>query len=531
VTQLTSGRSRRVVGMVVLTIALGVAGFGARQQLDSSQLLQQVLARIKASGMDALSDSALFIKAAKGLVHELNDPYAELYSPDQLADFRRNSLGNDYAGLGLGIESLNDSITITAVFVGTPAASSGVQRGDRIVAVDTTGVVGWSTVNVSKRLTGAIGTKVRLTLIRSGEAQPVTDELTRATVHVPSVPYTLMFDDHVGYVPLVRVNETATDELKGALMQLREQGARAYVLDLRGNPGGQLDQALDASNLFLDRGTLLATVHSRAAAPEVYVAHATPLDRRAPIVILEDGYTASAAEIIAGALQDHDRALVVGMPSFGKGLVQTMIPLDDGWLLKMTTGRWYTPSGRSIHRDRPFENGHFVSQDSAPLGRTAAAVRAGRPVVRSQAGRTLYGGGGIVPDVIVPMDTLSDREQHVLGALRPRASTARAVLYGLARDLKASIGTSFAPRPEWRAMYSSRLRSAGIAISPAQLDSAAGFIDELIADRVVDIAFGDSAAFRRSSVHDQQFRRALELLTHARDLPSLLKADSTGADG
>ncbi len=518
---LTGWTARAVLAVATV---LGVGLIAAREQPDTAQLFEKVLARIKASSIEPLPDSALFIKAARGLVRELNDPYADLYSPAQLAEFKRNALGNDYAGLGLGIEDLNDSVTITAVFPGTPAMASGIQRGDRIISVDGTRVVGWSTDNVSTRLTGAPGTKVQITLIRAGVMSPVSVQMARAVVHVPSVPYALLFDGHIGYVPLLRVNETATAEIRSALKQLRAHGATAYVLDLRGNPGGQLDQALDASSLFLNQGTLLATVRSRAPTPETYLSGQMGIERSAPLVVLEDGYTASAAEIIAGALQDHDRALVIGMPSFGKGLVQTMIPLEDGWLLKMTTGRWYTPSGRSIHRPRPYEDGHFVSEDSAPLGRTAAEIRAGRPVVRSDAGRILYGGGGIVPDVVVPMDTLSSAQQHLMAALQAHAGMARAILYAVARDVKATVTAQFTPQAEWRAMYVARLRIAGITLNPALMDSAGTFVDDLIAERIANIAFGDSAAFRRSVIHDAQFQRALALLDQAPDVQSLLAA-------
>jgi carboxyl-terminal processing protease len=265
-------------------------------------------------------------------------------------------------------------------------------------------------------------------------------------------------------------------------------------------------------------------VRSRSTTPEVYQATSPPIVRGMPMVILQDGYTASAAEIIAGALQDHDRALVVGMPSFGKGLVQTAFPLADGWLLKMTTGKWFTPSGRSIHRDRPFANGRFVTVDTPPLGRTATAIRAGRPRVQSDAGRVLYGGGGIVPDVIVPADTLTDPEQHLMVALRAHGSTAGVVLYRLARDLQGTVRADFAPSPAWRDLYAARLRTAGVVLNRALIDSAGPMVDDLIAGQLDEIAFGDSAAFTRSSVHDLQFLRAVKLLDGAHDLTSLLDA-------
>jgi carboxyl-terminal processing protease len=515
----------RVATALLATGVLALGAIGARHQLDNAELLDKVFQLIKTADVDSFPDSTLYIKAARGLVHELNDPYAELYSPQEWAEFTRDALGNDYAGLGLGIESLSDSVTVTTVFPRSPAALFGVRRGDRIIAVAGASVVGMTTDQVSNRLMGIAGTRVQITLARAGSATPVIADIPRAVVHVPSVPYALMFG-RVGYVPLLRVNESTAEEVRDALQRLHDEGATSYVLDLRGNPGGQLDQALDASSLFLDRGKVLASVRSREAQPEVYTARQAPVERSAPIVVLEDGYTASAAEIIAGALQDHDRALVLGMPSFGKGLVQTTIPLESGWLLKMTTGRWFTPSGRSIHRDRPFANGNFLDVDSAPLGRTAAAVRAGRPTVHSDDGRILYGGGGIVPDVVVPMDTLSTAEQHFVESLEGHGATASAVMYSLARRLALSATPTFTVQPDWVATYAKQMRAAGVDLDPALLDSARALVSDLIADRVAGIAFGDSAVFRRDAVHDAQFQRAIRLLDASPTVQALLTAAS-----
>jgi carboxyl-terminal processing protease len=516
---------QRIGSAVVATGVLALGLIGARHQGDTAHLLDAVFQLIKTADVDSFPDSTLYIKAARGLVRELNDPYAELYSPEQWAEFTRNALGNDYAGLGLGIESLSDTVTITTVFPHSPAALFGIRRGDRVIAIAGTRVVGMTTDEVSKRLMGIAGTRVQIALARAGSATPVIEDVPRAVVHVPSVPYALMFG-HVGYVPLLRVNESATEEVRTALEHLHDEGATSYILDLRGNPGGQLDQALDASNLFLDRGKVLATVRSREPRPEVYVARQAPVERTAPVIVLEDGYTASAAEIIAGALQDHDRALVLGMPSFGKGLVQTTIPLESGWLLKMTTARWFTPSGRSIHRFRPFANGRFLEEDSVALGRTAAAIRAGRPTVHSDAGRILYGGGGIVPDVVVPMDTLSRAEQHFVEALEGHGSTARGVLYSMARQLALSATPGFTVPRNWVAMYASQMQTAGVNLNPALLDSARTLVSDLIGDRVAGIAFGDSTVFRRDAVHDAQFQRAIQLLGASPTVQALLTAAS-----
>jgi carboxyl-terminal processing protease len=521
--------TKRLIGMAAVAGVLAVAAVGARKAPGDESIFNQVIQRVRESGVDSLGDSTLFLKAARGLVYELNDPYAQLFSPEQWDQFIRNSLGNDYAGLGIAIEQLSDSVTVTGVFPGTPAARAGVQRGDRLLMVDSTSVIKWTTDQVSHRLMGPEGSTVTVTLARAGAASPITVQLARAVVHTPSVPYTLMFDGHVGYLPLIRVSGNATADVRAALLRLREAGATSFILDLRGDPGGELGQSLAVSNLFLERGQVLATVRSRSAPPETYTASSRPVLVESPVVVLEDGYTASAAEIIAGALQDHDRALVVGMPSYGKGLVQSSFPLSGGWELKMTTGRWYTPSGRSIHRTREYADGRFVHPDSEP-GRSPDSIRAGRPIVHSDAGRVLYGGGGIVPDVIIPPDTLTSAEQHVVAILRRQIETTQATLYALGRDVARTVSPDFATRPEWGGLYATRLRGAGIAISPALADSANTFLSGLVAQRVAEIAFGDSAVFRRQSVHDAQLHRALDLLRESPNVSALLLAGRR-ADG
>jgi len=521
--------TKRLIGMAAVAVVLGIAAIGAKKTPGDALLLNQVIQRIRESSVDSLSDSTLLVKAARGLVYELNDPYAALYSREQWDEFIRNSLGNEYAGLGIAIEQLSDSVTVTGVFPGTPAAKAGVQRGDRILKVDSTNVTGWTTDQVSRRLMGAQGSVVHVTFARAGAASPVTVEMARAVVHPPSVPYVLMFDGHIGYVPLVRVSGSAASDVRAALARLRAAGATSFVLDLRGDPGGELGQSLAVSNLFLQRGQVLASVRSRSAPPETYSANEKPVLPDAPVVVLEDGYTASAAEIIAGALQDHDRGLVIGMPSYGKGLVQSSFPLDGGWELKMTTGRWYTPSGRSIHRTREYADGRFVHPDSEP-SRSPDSIRAGRPIVHSDGGRVLFGGGGIVPDVIVPPDTLTTAEQHVVAALRGQLVKTQATLYALGRDVARSVRPDFATRPEWGGLYAERLRAAGIPISPALADSANSFLSGLVAQRVAEIAFGDSAVFRRQSSHDAQLRRALDLLRDSPSVSTLLSA-ARRADG
>jgi carboxyl-terminal processing protease len=276
------------------------------------------------------------------------------------------------------------------------------------------------------------------------------------------------------------------------------------VLDVRGNGGGSLEEALMISNLFLPAGQELARVEYRERKADVYTARNTTLTTDLPMVVLTDGYSASASEIVAGALQDHDRALVLGTTSFGKGLVQQIYPLDGGWALKLTTGKWFTPSGRSIQLDR--------REDGTPVVDSAAA----RPEFQSDAGRVIYGGGGITPDLTVRLDTMDAAEREfsrVIGAKGPQVYVA---VYDQALAVKDAAAPDFTVTPAWRDALFARLEEAEVPVTRAQFDAARPLIDRLLEQRVAALAFGDSAAFRRMAPEDAHIRAALDLLQQGR---------------
>ncbi|MDQ3515504.1 MAG: S41 family peptidase, partial [Gemmatimonadota bacterium] len=282
--------------------------------------------------VDTLNAAELYEKAARGLVHELNDPYTALLSPRDLAQFNAQT-GGRYGGLGMEIDLIADFVTVQRVFPHTPAEQSGVQEGDRITRIDTLDTRGWSTTQVSNALRGEPGTRVTVQFNRPGVADPINVRVTRSIIRVPAVRYAIMLENKYGYIPLLQFNETATNELSVAVRGLMTQGARGIILDLRGNPGGILDEALSVSNLFLREGQEVASMRGRGTDPQIFTARERPLSTDLPLVILQNGGSASASEIVAGALQDHDRALIVGTTSFGKGLVQTVYPLNGGYAL------------------------------------------------------------------------------------------------------------------------------------------------------------------------------------------------------
>ena len=519
-------RSRMaLMGTAVVVLPVVVGGFmlQRREATDAARLFAQVFARVAADAVDSVAPDAMYEKAARGLVRSLNDPYADLYSPQELASFSRNTLGNAYGGVGMLIEDQQGSFTVAKVYPHTPAEAGGVQLGDRIESVNGVSTKGMKLEGVSGRLTGSPGSSVKVTLSRAGVSQPIDAQFTRAVVHIPAVPFAVMLDDRIGYIPVQRFNETSGGEVETALRQLAGQGARAFVLDLRGNGGGDFDESLRMANLFLKRGQDIVTVRSRSEAPAVSRSVEQPTVPDAPLVVLTDGYTASASEIVAGALQDHDRGVVIGTTSFGKGLVQTLFTLEGGWALKMTTGKWYTPSGRSIQRERQLQaDGRLV--EVIPDSLETDSVRKARPTFKSDAGRTVYGGGGITPDVIVPADTVSNAEQVFLKALAPKSQESYLVLYRTALEQKGKVDAGFAVAPAWRDSVYTRLQKAGVQIQRAEFDAARALVDRDLERRIAAMSFGDSAAFRRTVSYDGQLRRAIELLRGSASQRELLAA-------
>jgi carboxyl-terminal processing protease len=518
-------RMRRFAIMgALLALPLAAGAFfsqGKQVVVDGSRLFAQVLQKIEDNAVDSLSRSAIYEKAARGLVKNLKDPYADLYSPEELASFQRNTLRNNYAGLGMQIEQQDDQVVVARVFPNTPAANGGLMAGDHIIFVDTTSVIGWKTQEVSAKLLGQPGTSVDVTVRRQGVSQPIKGRFTRAVIRVPAVPYTLVLDGSVGYIPLQAFNDAASEDVGRALLDLRGRGARSFVIDLRGNGGGSLDQALDISNLFLRAGQEISSVRHRGREPEVYTANRpSPLVDSMPVVVLEDGGTASASEIVAGSLQDHDRALVVGTTSFGKGLVQTLFPLEGGWAVKLTTGKWYTPSGRSIQAEHDrLEDDRFVeyARDSTRQ----------RPVFKSDAGRTILGGGGITPDITIVPDTAGPAERELGKAVAATFQAWYLTLYNYALELKPKLKPDFVITQEMRDEFFNRLIKAKVAVTRAQFDAAQEVVDRNLEQRLASLAFGDSTAFRRSIKQDEQLAKALELLARGPTQRQLLALAET----
>jgi carboxyl-terminal processing protease len=516
-------RFRTAAAATLLVIPIVAGGFLLQESPTraNAMLFDQVMSLVRNQYVDSMPAGAAYEKAARGLVKELNDPYSELLSPKESESFER-STGGRYGGTGMLLgEQGRGVIVVDRVFPNTPAEEAGVREGDHVVAVDSQSTASLEFAKVSDLLRGEPGSQVSVTYTRPGVAEPIKLRFTRRVVHIPAVAYSAVLGDHIGYIPLQTFNENAADEVADAMGHLVDQGAKGIVLDMRGNGGGIVDQALKTSSLFLRDGQEIASVHSRNQATEVLRSSGRHLALTVPLVVLVDEGSASATEIVAGALQDHDRALVVGTTSFGKGLVQSVYQLSGGYHLKITTGKWYTPSGRSIHRDRELlANGALVEVHPDSLG----ADTAKRPAFKSDGGRIVYGGGGIHPDIVVGDDTISTAEREFVRAAAPQGGAINTVLQNYALELKGSVARDFSVPSTWSAELMTRIASAGVKLDPKFQPAERTYLTRDLANRVARMSFGDAAAKARNASDDHQLSKAIELLEHNATQAQLLAA-------
>jgi carboxyl-terminal processing protease len=513
-------RTAAVATLLVVPIVAGGFLLQEPPARANAVLFDQVMSLVKNQYVDTLPIGATYEKAARGLVHELNDPYSELLSPVQSDAFNRD-VGGRYGGTGMSLsEPAAGVVIVERVFPNTPAEEAGVMEGDHIVAVDSVQVSTLASGKVADLLRGVPGTPVAVTYARPGVPELIKLHFTRRIVHVPAVAYASLLGDHIGYIPLQTFNENAAEEVQASVDTLVKQGAKGIVLDMRDNGGGIVDQALETSSLFLREGQEIVSVRSRNEGTETLRSSGKHLALSIPLVVMVDGGSASATEIVAGALQDHDRALVLGTTSFGKGLVQSVYSLNGGYHLKITTGKWFTPSGRSIHRERKLlPNGQFVEVHPDSMGSTALL-----PKFRSDLGRVVVGGGGIRPDVVVSDDTLSTLERDTFRSIAPKGQDINAVLQDYSLQLKGTVPRDFKAPPAWSDELMRRIAAKGVKIDPKYEASAKVLLTRDLENRVTRRSFGDAVAKARGIGDDHQLSRAVELLQQNSTQAKLLAA-------
>ena len=490
---LKNPRAIGVAGAItVASCALTVVFMNARYEGENEALFRDVLSVVNQRYIDAMPADSLLKHAALGLVDQLNDPYARLYSPAELAEFTSTNLGH-YGGIGLSLEERDGLTVVVQVFPNTPAERAGFQDGDVLTAVNGDSTRGWPLEKTTGRLRGPIGSKVNVTFRSENDSKPHVVELERAQVRVPAVPYEMLVGT-VGYIPINSFAETTGAEVSAAVQRLQKQGAKSFLVDLRGNGGGVVEQAVQTADVFLKDDLLIATQRERADVTTYRTDDDADL-RPMPLIVLVDEGTASASEIVAAALQDHGRAAVVGEPTFGKGIVQSTFRVANGHVLKLTTGEWLTPSGKSLHRRRQ-PGGRGTVKDSA----------------------------GVDPDVIVRNDTLTQGERALVEALRPYGREFYLAYSGLAKEQKEAITDAKKVSPALHNELFQRMKSRGIDISREVYDEGSSYVDFLMRSRAASYRWGNARAKLEMMDRDPQMQKALALLAEHRTDATLIAA-------
>lgn len=508
-------RTRAISASLLFGTALAVGGWWIGQERvqppelsavrtpeQGARLFEQVYGYIATQYVDSLPLDSLYRKAVAGLVEELNDPYSA-FLPESRMRRLESQIAGHYGGVGMQVDIRDGWLTVMEPYPGTPADRAGVLAGDRIVAIEEESTNTLSLDEVSRLLRGEPGSKVSFTIERFG-VHRFDVSLEREAVVRRAVPRVVMLRPGVGYVDVNVFGENTANELRLALDSLNHLGAHSVVLDLRGNPGGLLEQGVAVSELFLDPDKRIVELRGRpGVAPEQVVARDPQWWPKLAVAVLVDGNSASASEIVAGALQDHDRAIVVGHTSYGKGSAQTIFPMNTGGALRITTARWYTPLGRSI------------SQLVDTSGARAAALDTTRPRFTTAMGRTVFGGGGIVPDVVAGDAELPVAVQQFVRSLGTQTASYRDAVSRVALTLRQQERFTTPMQPVTRAMVDevwTEMQRRNLRIVRAEFDSAAPWIGRALGYEATRLTFGSDAEFMRRSEDDASIARALRLL-------------------
>lgn len=467
--------NKLILASIPLVLAIGVVGgiflgkvFYNGQLSPQEEKMRTIMALIENEYVDDVSLDSIMEGTFSGLLSQL-DPHS-VYIPAEDLTAVTDELEGSFSGVGVSFQIISDTVNIIEIVPGGPAESVGLQPGDKILKandVDLTGAAA-TTENVYRNLRGEKGSKVTLTIKRRNAKAPIAVAVTRGDVPQTSVDAKYMLSDEIGYVKVSKFARNTYQEFMNALQHLEAKGAKKFVIDLRGNSGGYLEQAVMMINEFLPPDRMIVYTKGKNPVNESYaISNGRGHYLNSEIVVMTDEFSASASEIFAGAIQDNDRGLVIGRRTFGKGLVQNQLPLNDSSAIRLTVARYYTPSGRSIQKEyklgeggkydldlsQRFAHGEFYSADSIKLDKTKEyATTTGRPV---------YGGGGIMPDFFVPEDSTGITNYYISvsngGMLRDYA-------YKMADQLRGKI-----PSNATKAQYLKALPSDEVLLQ--------GFVD------------------------------------------------------
>ncbi len=404
---LVLGASALLGGLYGPSVRATAAGSDDLQ--DSVKSFTRVLSVVERNYADPVDvDKSIYDGAIPGMLHVL-DPHSNFFDPQQYALFREEQEGK-YYGVGMTVAPRENQTVVLAPFMASPAAKAGIRPGDTILQVDGKNCTGLTTTQVADMLKGAKGTTVHISLGREGWEKPIEVTVVRDEIPRPGVEFSEMVKPGIGYVRVSTFNETTDSDLAEALKQLNFSKLDGLIIDLRNNGGGLLNQAVGMADMFLDKNEIVVSHRGRSSPERRYYAVRGNQGIEVPLIVLVNGQSASASEIVSGAIQDHDRGLIVGEVSFGKGLVQTQFPLSEDTALLLTTARYYTPSGRLIQRD--YKNVTLYDYHYNPKPPQKPEVKL------TDGGRQVFGGGGITPDQTIAMPKPNEFEEMLLQARR-----------------------------------------------------------------------------------------------------------------
>lgn len=497
--------------LLIATNAFAQAKPGSGNVYNQLQIFSEVLMKLRQNYVTELSDEELIEAAIKGMLGS-TDPHTNYFTADEFKDFTTSTKGS-FGGLGIQIDKIGDYITVVSPIEGTPAFRMGITAGDKIVKVNGESVVGFTTDESIKRMRGDVGSTVIITIARPGIPEPIDFTIVREIIKIKSVPYSFKMDNGVGYIRLSQFNENTTTELRSTLKDLEADGITGLIVDLRFNPGGLLDQAVDTVNEFIGGNKLVVETKGRTRQDALYTRYNTKA-REYPIVVLVNQASASASEIFAGSLQDWDKGLVVGKPTFGKGSVQQLVPLSNGNGIKITTSYYYIKSGRCIHK---------MSNDTRLKGKEVSADELTKEdeenhskIYRTSRNREVYGGGGITPDIEVENDFLT------LFSAELRRNN---VFFNFAVDYLIDHDHKIAKNPvitdKIMQDFLSYTKKQDISYTIADLDSARTYIENTLKSELVRKVYGDLEAYKITVSQDKQLLKAVSLFDRFKTLDEM----------
>jgi len=523
-------RNTVIIALLIVfsTIALGSwAGskYDNQNVLNDLEMFAKVIDKIQSFYVDDIDTHKLVTEAIEDMLQEL-DPHSQFLSGLDYEDLMLSTQGR-FGGLGIYISFRDNYPTVISPIEGTPASRAGLQGGDQIVEIEGESAEGWQVSKAVRFLRGDPGSDVTFKISRPGLDEPIEYSLVREEIKVKSVPYSGVFGD-VGYVKVSSFSKNTRNELEQALAQLEEQGIKGLVLDLRYNPGGLLQAATGVSELFLEKDQLVVYTKGRYAQNNnKYYASKSRKYKSYPIVVMVNGASASASEIVAGAIQDWDAGLVVGQTTFGKGTVQTVFSLSDSQAVKLTTAKYYTPSGRSIHADhrKKAENENVTADagsgtpgDDVSMSETADNIEIGdpdRPIFHTSGGRVVYGGGGIAPDLEYEVREYGEIERRLAGE---GLFFSFAVDYSTKNEVTKDFEVNDGVVKDFKKMLNEReFEFEDDEFAGSSLD----YIERAIASEMMTKNFGRQAGYRIQLEQDTEFQNVLSIFRKAATLQEM----------